>query len=268
MKGRAHARGTAGGNSMALGPGARPPRRPRSARPEFGRTVADPIAPGFPGGRLPTGRGRVRLSRAPVSQPDRWTRPPGFPGAGRTAGGSMGRPPRRSTMVATRFNSNDHRNWFDPGNDCQKVANMAVLDDDANTDHRRGVRRTPPAPPVIAEIPRRAWSRPLDTRAARGHRGSGRPARRPPAVPAASQPSGHCQEAPRPPLARPLPPPAPTGIARRSARVSGAGFPLTFGRPLWSRSPAVCRPDTGGCGPAPAAGPPSEPSGTLLAEIL
>jgi hypothetical protein len=101
-----------------------------------------------------------------------------------------------------------------------------------------------------------------------GHRGSGRPARRPPAVPAASQPSGHCQEAPRPPLARPLPPPAPTGIAQRSARVSGAGFPLTFGRPLWSRSPAVCRPDTGGCGPAPAAGPPSEPSGTLLAEIL
>src|SRR6266508_957382 len=146
-----------------------------AARPEFGRTVADPIAPGFPGGRRPTCRRPVRLSRAPVSRPDRWTRPPGFPGAGRTAGGWMVAHPGRSTMVATRFNCNDHRNWFDPGNDCQKVANTAVPDDDADTDHRRGVRRTPPAPFAIAKIPRRAWSWPLDTRAAGGHRGSGRP---------------------------------------------------------------------------------------------
>jgi hypothetical protein len=56
-------------------------------------------------------------------------------------------------MVATRFNCNDHRNWFDPGNDCQKVANTAVPDDDADTDHPRGVRRTPPAPPAIAKYP-------------------------------------------------------------------------------------------------------------------
>jgi len=267
MKGRAHARGTAGGNSMALGPGARPPRRPRSARPEFGRTVADPIAPGFPGGRRPTGRGRVRLSRAPVSRPDRWTRPPGFPGAGRTAGGSMGRPPRRSTMVATRFNSNDHRNWFDPGNDCQKVANMAVLDDDADTDHRRGVRRTPPAPPVIAEIPRRAWSRPLDTRAARGA-----PRLRPARAPPTCGPS-------RVPAVRPLPggaetaagATAPTTRSDRDRATLRAGLRSGFPAHLWPPAlVAVARrlPSGHRRVPAPAAGPPSEPSGTLLAEIL
>jgi len=67
MKGRAHARGTAGGNSMAPGPGARPPRRPARPGRSLGgpsRTRSHPVSPagggpraagpfGFPGRRCP-----------------------------------------------------------------------------------------------------------------------------------------------------------------------------------------------------------------------
>jgi hypothetical protein len=47
---------------------------------------------------------------------------------------SSGSSARAGQVGPARFNSCDHRNWFDPGNDCQKVANMASSDDGADTD--------------------------------------------------------------------------------------------------------------------------------------
>jgi hypothetical protein len=37
-----------------------------------------------------------------------------------------------------RFKRNDQRNWFDPGNDCQKVANITSRADSAELDQRAG----------------------------------------------------------------------------------------------------------------------------------
>jgi hypothetical protein len=52
-----------------------------------------------------------------VAPPSR--RPPNSPGGG-------------------RFKRNDQRNWFDPGNDCQKVANITSRADSAEFHQRAG----------------------------------------------------------------------------------------------------------------------------------
>src|SRR6266511_4386230 len=94
MKGRAHARGTAGGNSMAPGPGARPPRRPARPGRSLGgpsRTRSHPVSPagggpraagpfGFSGRRCPgrTGGLARRDFREPGAPPAvGWSRTPG-----------------------------------------------------------------------------------------------------------------------------------------------------------------------------------------------
>jgi len=60
---------------------------------------------------------------------------------------------------AERFNRNDHRNWFDPGNDCQKAANMASCDDDADLAQRREVRQPALPARAVSKIPRQEPAR-------------------------------------------------------------------------------------------------------------
>jgi hypothetical protein len=85
------------------------------------------------------------------------------PGRGRPTGEPA---PER---VPRGFNRNDHRNWFDPGNDCQKAANMTPCDDDADPGQRRGVRQPAlPAPAVAKILPPGAGER-LPAPATPGH---------------------------------------------------------------------------------------------------
>ena len=57
---------------------------------------------------------------------------------GRSCPGPGAQPGSRPRNERRGFNRNDHRNWFDPGNDCQKAANMTSCDDDADPSQRRG----------------------------------------------------------------------------------------------------------------------------------
>jgi hypothetical protein len=54
--------------------------------------------------------------------------------------------------VPRGFNRNDHRNWFDPGNDCQKTANMTSRDNDADLGQRRWDRQPRCRHPAVAKI--------------------------------------------------------------------------------------------------------------------
>jgi hypothetical protein len=93
---------------------------------------------------LRTMRGRGRQ--------DFWRR--SRPGRGRPTGEPA---PER---VPRGFNRNDHRNRFDPGNDCQKAVNMTSCDDDADPGQRRGVRQPAlPAPAVAKILPAGAGAR-------------------------------------------------------------------------------------------------------------
>ena len=79
--------------------------------------------PGFRTGPVSCRRRQPGLRDFP--EPDRPRRP------------SPGRRPPNSP-ARRRFKRNDQRNWFDPGNDCQKVANITSRADSAELDQRAG----------------------------------------------------------------------------------------------------------------------------------
>jgi hypothetical protein len=118
----------------------------RAARPEFASDAARPSRHGFRRGRGARGPAPLRLSPSARVAARPVTAPPGFRGAERAAPpGAVAIPPA-VRPDGHGFNSNDHRNWFDPGNDCQKVVNIASSDDSAELDDPRRSGSRQPAP--------------------------------------------------------------------------------------------------------------------------
>jgi hypothetical protein len=163
---------------------------------------------------------RAGFPAAPAVAAGRVTAAAGISHGGRQDGRApAGRPPP-AHPVSRGFNSNDHRNWFDPGNDCQKTANMTCGDDGAEPGQRRGVRHPASRAVALAKIPR---------------------------TPATARPRRRC---------RPRPPPALAAQAAHLRRRGPAHAAIAAGRG-WRSPPARHRGAAPAPSRAPATGSPS-----------